>query len=74
MARLQEKIGDKYPDLPWSLSRRMRNFIVHDYENVNPLIVFSTVIKDLPPLKEAFLIIKKDYEKKDRLKRFSFRD
>ena len=64
MARLQEKIGDKYPDLPWSLSRRMRNFIVHDYENVNPLIVFSTVIKDLLPLKEAFLIMKKDYEKK----------
>ena len=63
MARLQDKIGDKYPDLPWVLSRRMRNFIVHDYDNVKPEVVYSTATEDLPLLKEEFSKIKKDFEK-----------
>ena len=62
MARLQDKIGQKYPMIPWSLARKMRNFIIHDYENVAPEIVFLTANEDLPTLKASFLQIKKDYE------------
>ena len=63
MARLQEKIGDKYPKLPWQYARQMRNFLIHDYEKVDPGLVSETVINDLPLLKEEFLKIKKDFEK-----------
>ena len=62
MAKLQEKIGGKYPNIPWSMAIKMRNVIVHDYDNVVPEIVYLTVKEDLPSLKEAFLQIKKDYE------------
>ena len=64
MVQLEKKIGDKYPDLPWMYSRTMRNFIVHDYDNVDKKMVSSTVTIDLPLLKESFLEIRKDYEKK----------
>ena len=63
MIRLQEKIGEKYPKIPWIVARRMSNFLIHDYDNVSPEIVFSTAKNDLPSLKEDFLLIKKDYEK-----------
>ena len=62
MIRLQEKIGQKYPKIPWAVARKMRNFIVHDYDNVIPEIVYSTAKEDLPSLKESFLLIKKDYD------------
>lgn len=63
MIRLQDKIGQKYPEIPWAVARKMRNFIVHDYDDVIPEIVYSTAKEDLPSLKESFLLIKKDYEK-----------
>lgn len=63
MVQLEKKIGDKYPDLPWVYARNMRNIIVHDYEKIDIEQVRSTVIIDIPLLKDSFLQIKKDYEK-----------
>ena len=63
MTRLQEKIMEKYPNIPWLLARKMRNFIIHDYDNISSEIVYLTVKNDLPPLKETFLLVKKEYEK-----------
>lgn len=62
MIRLQDKIGQKYPGIPWLVARRMRNFIVHDYDNVLPEIVYLTAKEDLPSLQASFLLIKKEYE------------
>lgn len=64
MIRLQEKIGDKYPDVPWLGARSMRNMIVHDYDKVDLQQVSKTIKNDLPQLEEVFLKIEKDYEKK----------
>ena len=62
MVQLEKKIGDKYPNVPWVYARSMRNFIVHDYDSVDPEAVASTINNDLLALKESFLQIKKDIE------------
>ena len=64
MVQLEKKIGKDYPQIPWIYARTMRNFIVHDYDRVDPKQVQSTITLDLPLLKESFLLVKKDYEKK----------
>lgn len=35
MNKIEEILKDKYPDLPWKETRRMRNIIVHDYDRAN---------------------------------------
>ena len=54
MIKLQESLEEKYPDLPWKDARRMRNFIVHDYVNIEIEDVYKTAKNDLPILKTAF--------------------
>ncbi len=58
MVKMEASLGEKYKELPWKAARRMRNFIVHDYADVNLDEVFKTAKNDLPPLKEAFEKIK----------------
>ena len=58
MINLQTKIGNEYPNLPWKRVRGMRNFIVHDYDSVDPIEVYKAAKEDLPELKEALLKIK----------------
>ncbi|KXK13530.1 MAG: hypothetical protein UZ14_CFX002001609 [Chloroflexi bacterium OLB14] len=43
---------EKYDHLPWSQMRAIRNKIVHDYRGINIEIIWDTVKKDLPILKE----------------------
>lgn len=51
MSKLEPILKDKYPDLPWIYARRMRNFIVHDYDNIDTLEVYKTATIDLEELK-----------------------
>lgn len=62
MVALQNKIGDKYPNLPWLDARKMRNIIVHDYDHTDNEVVYLTIKNDLPLLKKQFEIIRKDFE------------
>ena len=62
MINLQSKIGNDYPNLPWLRARGMRNFIVHDYDSVDPIEVYQTATKDLPELKEALLKVKMELQ------------
>ncbi len=41
-----------HPQLPWTEMRRMRNKMIHNYFDVDWKIVWSTVINDLPRLKQ----------------------
>lgn len=61
MARLVEVIGEassrvppetraQYPQVPWAEARRMRNRLIHEYDNVNYDIVWDTIVNSLPPL------------------------
>ena len=60
MNRLEEYLSEKHPTLPWKEARKMRNIIVHDYDNVDYEKVFLTATKDLPILREMLVSIKKD--------------
>ena len=60
MIKLEELLRDKYPNLPWVQARRMRNIIVHDYDNSDPMKVYKTATNDMDDLKTWFLIIKDD--------------
>ena len=60
MIKLEQLLRDKYPELPWSKARTMRNIIVHDYENADPKIIYDTATNDLEFLESQFLKIKDD--------------
>ena len=60
MIKLEELLSYKYPELPWEKARRMRNIIVHDYDNSNPEIIYNTATRDLEELKNMVYKIKDD--------------
>jgi len=42
----------QYPSIPWREIAGMRNILVHDYFRINQEIVWETIEKHVPPLKE----------------------
>lgn len=52
---------NKYPDIPWVAAYDMRNFISHEYANIDEAIVFDVTKEDLPRMQEAVKNILLDY-------------
>lgn len=52
VARIDDDFEKKYPYIKWKEMKGLRNKIVHDYDGVNVRIVWDTIKKDLPILKE----------------------
>jgi uncharacterized protein with HEPN domain len=48
--QIPDEIEEKYPTIPWSLMRAMRNRIVHVYFKVDEKLMWDTIQSDLPPL------------------------
>ena len=42
---------EPYKDIPWHAIYGMRNFISHEYGNVDEAVILSTINEDLPKLK-----------------------
>ena len=55
------KLLDAYPNVPWNAIYSMRNFISHEYANIDEDIIVSTINDDLPPLKSAIEDLLKKY-------------
>ncbi len=49
-AHLSEETKASFPNLPWQDMTDMRNFLIHQYGDVDPQVVWDTVKLDLPPL------------------------
>ena len=47
---VSQKTKNNFPDLPGSDMICMRNVMIHEYDDVDLMIVWSTVTKDLPLL------------------------
>ena len=51
--RLSDKTKAAMPEILWDRFRRMRNILIHQYDNVDLDLVFDTVRQDLPQLERA---------------------
>lgn len=51
-ANLSEEVIAAHPGVPWSVMRGMRNILVHAYFDIDPTIVWETILRDLPGLVE----------------------
>lgn len=41
-----------YPAIPWQSKEAMRNLLIHEYDSVDPDILWKTIQQDLPALLE----------------------
>ena len=57
-----EAFFTSYKKVPWKSVFGMRNFLVHDYADVDDEAVFRTIREDLPVLKETSQEILSDLE------------
>lgn len=58
--RVQEPFFAKYKKVPWKAVFGMRNFLAHEYGEVDSEAVFNTIQKDMPILKETIIQIVTD--------------
>lgn len=52
----------KYPLIPWKSIMKMRDIIAHHYFKIDADVIFETIKKDLNPLREALICIRKDVQ------------
>lgn len=50
VSALSPEIQSRYPEIPWSQMRGIRNVVVHEYFQVNLDILWRTIQERLPPL------------------------
>jgi len=55
-----ESFFASYRQIPWKSVFGMRNFLVHEYVDVDDEAIFKTIKEDLPALKDATLKILSD--------------
>jgi len=58
IVHVDENILDKY-DFPWYKVRDFRNFILHEYHAIEDKVIWDTIGKDLPLLKQMIILILK---------------
>lgn len=51
--RISDETKSAYQNLPWYEMVGMRNVMIHDYDDVDMVIVWETIQNDLPPLISA---------------------
>lgn len=49
---IPDEVCRRFPDIPWSDMRAMRNFIVHEYFGVSEKVIWDTIQDDLPAIVE----------------------
>lgn len=49
--RIPEDLKQKYPNIPWRSASGMRDFLIHDYPDIIPDVVWTTATDNLPAFK-----------------------
>lgn len=57
-SRISKDFLGKYPDFPLKEAVRMRNFLIHGYDEVDIKVVWKTIKEDIPLLKSKLFAIK----------------
>jgi uncharacterized protein with HEPN domain len=42
-SRISNETQSTYPDLPWHKMKSMRNFLIHEYDDIDMKVVWDTV-------------------------------
>lgn len=48
--KVPESFKDRTPEIPWRAISGMRDKMIHDYMGVNQVVVWKTVMEDIPLL------------------------
>jgi uncharacterized protein with HEPN domain len=56
-SRITKETTETFPELPWKSIITMRNRLIHGYFDINHLVIWNTIIDDIPMLKEMILKI-----------------
>ncbi|MPM25089.1 hypothetical protein SDC9_71579 [bioreactor metagenome] len=62
IASLPAEMTNQY-DYPWYKPRSFRNFLAHEYFGVDLIMVFDTIKKDLPELRQLITMMISDLQK-----------
>ncbi len=49
--RLPDEFKNRHPDISWRAASAMRDFLIHDYPDVIPDVIWKTATDDLPKFK-----------------------
>jgi uncharacterized protein with HEPN domain len=58
---LPDHVTDKRPEIPWRQIAAMRNFLVHEYFNIDEAVVEDVITNDLGPLNTAVIALLADH-------------
>ncbi len=57
---IPKKIKSKYDDIPWQKMKSMRNIVAHEYFGLDKKIIWTTIQKSIPELKDKISHILKE--------------
>ena len=63
VGRIPPEVKDQYRHIPWRKIKAMRNFLIHEYDDVDLRIVWEVITKEIPTVKKEILRILKEYKK-----------
>ena len=49
---LSDNFHDAHPETPWKMVKGMRNYIVHEYFQIDDIVVWDVVTNNLTPLRD----------------------
>jgi Uncharacterized conserved protein len=58
--RVSYETTNKHPSVDWKAASKMRDFVVHNYADVNISNLRSTILNDIPSFKEKCRIVLND--------------
>jgi uncharacterized protein with HEPN domain len=56
-----DDLDNRYPEIPWSDVKGIRNILAHDYFNIDPEEVYKICANDLAVLKQALAKMRHDF-------------
>ena len=54
---IPEQLVEAAPEVPWADIRGMRNRVAHEYFGVDLVVLWHTVVEDLPQLQTTFRVL-----------------
>ena len=52
---LTQEFQQSHPDTPWKMVKGMRNYIVHEYFQIDDIVVWDVVKNNIPELREQVI-------------------